>query len=730
MASLDALAHSEPILTRIIAELVRLDPSLRLALLAECGRTVHGATANVLFQTVVLPDDDAHFGSSSGNDLGGIGPASALVRNVARYAPRIRTLVVVDPLHASENPENTLFELESPEDEENEDEDGIRPISALHVQGVLEQCGALEELVWAASVPPPDGICETLSIHTPNLKRFTFAPSSPPSGSPLAPPLRWDARSLSLLPPLNYLYLTRLSQAGASALASHPPDVHHLSLDFVWLDDWVCERLARMPRVKRVTLGTGGTKLTERGVGALLEGLDALEVFELVEVQGRLSKTLWANVELPSTLHTLKVALSESGPHHSWTADHLLSFPSLVGLDQLSRISVTRTYSGNGQVDDVAVAKPVPSDVVDALRGCARVKHLECDWWAWGMDDLKELIEGCVNLETLRITLDAPFARLLSLTSSFAHLSYLSHLYVTVPSTHAPSTPPSPTLPTPGMSPLANRVNGIVIGSPTNSPLLLTRSLKSPKLVMPVPLPTNEDGASPITPGGAALSLGTANGILGAGNMNETIDTGADSVLPPLRDVRKFMRRCPKLVLLEWFGRTGRGAWVAHREDAKSVAGIKVEYVPPIVDEEAAAGMSGIYPHPGVGLVPREGAEWKGPEADVAAEAVREYEAERDGEIEREKEARRRRPSVGVKDSSKNGKMVPTTPRRRGATVSVMAEVNAPGKPRRRQSSASEGLGKAKVRGMHVDGRLRLTCPQLPVSPGCRRAGGGARRSP
>lgn len=115
---------------------------------------------------------------------------------------------------------------------------------------------------------------------------------------------------------------------------------------------------------------------------------------------GRLSKALWASVELPLTLRTLKIALSESGPHHSWTADHLLSFPSLSGLDQLTRISVTRTYPAScGVVDDIAVAKPVPQDVVSALAGCRHVEHLECDWWAWGVDDLKELVEGCTGIQ-------------------------------------------------------------------------------------------------------------------------------------------------------------------------------------------------------------------------------------------------------------------------------------------------------------------------------------------
>jgi hypothetical protein len=38
-----------------------------------------------------------------------------------------------------------------------------------------------------------------------------------------------------------------------------------------------------------MTISTGGTKLTDRGVGALVEGCEALEILELVEVQGNLS---------------------------------------------------------------------------------------------------------------------------------------------------------------------------------------------------------------------------------------------------------------------------------------------------------------------------------------------------------------------------------------------------------------------------------------------------------
>jgi hypothetical protein len=216
-----------------------------------------------------------------------------------------------------------------------------------------------------------------------------------------------------------HLTLSRLSQAGASALAANPPDARSLALDFVWLDDFVCERLGRAS-LKKLVLGTGGTKLTDRGVGALMDGCEALEELELVEVQGelfgrmtslllivrigRLSKTLWSNVELPSTLSSLKIAMSESGPHHSWTADHLLSLPSLMSLTQLARISITRTSAGLGPMDDVAVAKPVPQEMVRALAACRQVKHLECDWWLWGVDELKGLVEGCASLQVSSFT--------------------------------------------------------------------------------------------------------------------------------------------------------------------------------------------------------------------------------------------------------------------------------------------------------------------------------------
>lgn len=149
------------------------DPPLLFPLLAESGRAVHGAAANALFDTVLLPDDDALFSTSKLSsddkpslDVQALGPASALIRNIARYAPRVRTLVLVDPAHSrTPKRESTLFELESHAGDEEEgdgedDPDAVKPISGAHLEELLRECSALEELKWAASVPPPDGICE------------------------------------------------------------------------------------------------------------------------------------------------------------------------------------------------------------------------------------------------------------------------------------------------------------------------------------------------------------------------------------------------------------------------------------------------------------------------------------------------------------------------------------------------------------------------------------------
>ena len=124
---------------------------------------------------------------------------------------------------------------------------------------------------------------------------------------------------------------------------------------------------------------------------------------------GRLSRALWTKpIAYPSNLKHFRVIVSENGLHHSWTKDHLLSLHALP-LASLSTLSVVRREVHprienniplyDAVVDDVLALKPVSREFVDRLRGAKSLTHLECDWWAWNISDLKVVLESCPNLE-------------------------------------------------------------------------------------------------------------------------------------------------------------------------------------------------------------------------------------------------------------------------------------------------------------------------------------------
>lgn len=109
---------------------------------------------------------------------------------------------------------------------------------------------------------------------------------------------KWDAPSLPLLAalPITKLHITRLSQQGSRALAvlfTHLSEyslLEDVSLDFVWLDDPLCAKVVEAGRrIRRLKIGTCGTKLTDKGLISIFEGCDALEEFDLVEAQGELA---------------------------------------------------------------------------------------------------------------------------------------------------------------------------------------------------------------------------------------------------------------------------------------------------------------------------------------------------------------------------------------------------------------------------------------------------------
>lgn len=137
-----------------------------------------------------------------------------------------------------------------------------------------------------------------LITHNPRLVRFacTPCPRHPTCGQHPRPGLaKWDAPSLSLLSTISLtsLHLSRLSQSGARALSALLSSIgeystlEDLSLDFVWLDDSLCERIVEAGRrVRKLKISTSGTKLSDKGLVAIAEGCDALEDLVLEEVQG------------------------------------------------------------------------------------------------------------------------------------------------------------------------------------------------------------------------------------------------------------------------------------------------------------------------------------------------------------------------------------------------------------------------------------------------------------
>ncbi|TRM69688.1 hypothetical protein BD626DRAFT_563424 [Schizophyllum amplum] len=537
----------DDVLAKLVNNVLHSEPSTAPLFLASLGTRIHAISVATLFQQIHVHDDDAslaldHSSSARSNTF-------ALLSNPARYGWAVKA-VVVDA--ASETVQD----------------DTHRPIGADDLSRLLRSCPNLQQFIWTSSMPPPDGLCEML-MDKPRLQKFSLNPSHhqvSPARHLLA---KWDAPSLPCLAGLSSLEITRpLSQLGAHSLStllsSLASSLETLSLDFVWLDDSICEDIAALSRLRKLRLSTGGTKLTDQGIVTLMEGCDALQELILDDVEGRLSRCLWTKpLTYPKHLRTLQIIFSEAEHHHSWSADHLASIHEFP-LASLTSLSVTRRQalpSPDGvyikaHVDDAVALRPLPQDLLDKLATSASsMTHLDLDFWSCSISDVKTLVQKCQQLETLRLCLDAPFLKLLGLVSCFSLLSSLHTLSVAVLEEHAPGKAPLPLV-------------------PDHSTLFLK---------------FEDDPSMP--------SAG--------------------------RDIKKFVRKMSKLSLLEWYGKNGRGSWTAERSTTTSKLGptVTVEYHPPSIDTEvwqtlqSRAGWTTDH-HDG-GAYRREGHAWTGDLADT-----------------------------------------------------------------------------------------------------------------
>ncbi|KAF9071066.1 hypothetical protein BDP27DRAFT_1322725 [Rhodocollybia butyracea] len=535
----------EHILDKLVQTSLILNPSLRIAFLSSFGSRIHASSVRVLFSSLDVEDDSCLCDSEE--HLRKF-PVYPLVANPDRYAHVVRSLTITNP-----NPENRISETQA-----------SRPLDADLISHLLQQCLNLEDFLWTSSLRPPDGICEQLSLFNTRLKRFDHRPSY--SRDRRTTLTKWDASSLSLLStlPVVTLALSGLSQVGAGALVhmlcnlGEDSVLENLNLDLVWLDEKLCDAIAEAgKKIRRLRLSTNGTKLNDKGLTTILEKCDNMEELNLDEVQGRISRSMWTKPTVfPSALRCLRIHISETGPHHSWAIDHLNSLHSFP-LEQLTEICIARqsgiptvqdhtTAVFEGRVNSVVSLKPIPFALSERLRGCKYLKNLHCDFWAFPVSDVKFLLERCPKLESLKICLDESFTKLLGLTSTSAFLSNLHTISVSVNPEHAPGVPPPCLLP---------NVVPVVVSLP------------------------------------ASTAKSTSTQLLDLDQMQTQTcleKSVGDPSLPLLRDVKRFVRKFPKLELLEWYGSYGRGSWAVKRPatTSKISINVSVDYMTPRLSTE------------------------------------------------------------------------------------------------------------------------------------------------
>lgn len=264
--------------------------SVGFTLLGTLGSRVHASAARVLFRTVSVVDDCKQLDVSR--------PGSqfcAILTSPERYADNVKVVIIKDPpISAIGN---------------------TQPLDACQLDSMLKVCTKVGEIKWESSYLPPDGLFEArmfdflsvasnitlqlLATHNPCLTRFSFMPTiqSHQRLHSSRKIIKWNAPSIPLLSTLvlTHLQLSSLSQSGAQAFIAFLISVadfstlESLTLDFVWLNDALCESITKASRkLRSLSLTTRGTKLTDAGVCCVLEGCGSLEELILDRVQGEI----------------------------------------------------------------------------------------------------------------------------------------------------------------------------------------------------------------------------------------------------------------------------------------------------------------------------------------------------------------------------------------------------------------------------------------------------------
>jgi hypothetical protein len=235
---------------------------------------------------------------------------------------------------------------------------------------------------------------------------------------------------------LTHLCLGQLSAKGVRELVSALPRLSSLRVvdlhDCALIDDPVCVALGKLPSLTHLCIRQmSGSKVTDDGIAALL-GAFNLEVLELIDFEGRLTKRCWAKIDVQNispALRVIHVALNEAPTaQHSWCADHLQSISALLALPPLRVFSVRRIphpqiYSTPRQnhpalpIAEPIVPKRLPRDIAMALINpdCPRLDELGLDFFEISLDQLQVLADSFrSSLQALHVFVDDTIARIVN----------------------------------------------------------------------------------------------------------------------------------------------------------------------------------------------------------------------------------------------------------------------------------------------------------------------------
>ncbi|GAA5940739.1 uncharacterized protein JCM15063_006348 [Sporobolomyces koalae] len=590
------------VLDRIVDIALSCGTASPLALISHLGRTIHHATWRVLAANVILADDDAILvrleRTLESDPVRGTNLLTAIVRD---HSHIVRHLVVT-----TASPSRDLLARRRSSGSSGEDEHLVAPLDDHALYAFLERFPHLSSFTWTASRLPPEDLCIHLATSARNLLGFTFhlapsstvtcvgderdgdtstTPTSPsssflasscspllsPSSSLLAlhggPPLsRWDGPHLShLADTLTSLALSSLSHTGAQRLTNTLSSflaLEHLDLSkTVFVDDSLLGAVAHAlaKTLKRLAVrDMTGTKLSDAGIKAVFEECVELESFEFECVEGRLSRGCWNKIDVfPPRLHTLKFCYSESGPHKSWVLDHLQSISSLLSLETLDSLTLSRKIDPRCQIpgshhpsqyplDPTMIPRKITGKELGAIVGSdsakgTRWKSLNLDLLLVDAEDLKSLLEKCTEVKALRVCFDDHFKHLLPLSSSFAACLGLQHFLVSIPLAHSPG------LQT--LTPSSYMVNSSALLPPVSP-------LSSPSKSL-VELPSSQN----------ATDL-------------DSLPDSIQSLLPSTRDWRRFLKKSHDLHTIEWTGRGGIGKFKFGRVEGKGLIQIVFQPTP------------------------------------------------------------------------------------------------------------------------------------------------------